>query len=480
MSAIAGLINWNGAPAGPAVQSAILALSAHGRDAQGFWEEGSAALGWCQTILHEEDYHDTQPLAGRSGIRLVFDGRIDNRSDLARQLGLEPAARQWPDSTYVLAAFEKWGVDCTDHLLGDYSFAAWDPVARRLVLGRDHMGHLPLFFHRGAGFFMFASMPSALFTNPGVPMDLDDESFFLDMAWIPKAPWETVFRGIQRVQPGHAITVGPDSTTPYRHWRPETIQELRYRRDDDYVEAFREILNHSVRCRLRTIHPVGSHLSAGWDSSTVTATAARLLNDSGRGLTAFTAVPHPDWRPGQEYSGTTHTNEGPLAAATAARYPNVTHVQIPGPRALDFGVLDRHSEAFEYPNKTVVLLGWHEKLHLSARQRGVRVMLSGLFGNRTMSCTGLESLSGLFRRGDLASLLREWAALSRAGHPLRRLAANTFGPYLPHAVWAAIRRMYGRQTPHFELLAGLNPLAVASGRLLEIARREITGVNADR
>ena len=98
MSAIAGLIDWGGGPAGQAVQSALHALAAHGRDGQGLWEDGSAALGWRQTILHEEDYNDKQPLLGRSGIRLVVDGRIDNRVELARRLGLEPEARRWPDS----------------------------------------------------------------------------------------------------------------------------------------------------------------------------------------------------------------------------------------------------------------------------------------------------------------------------------------------------------------------------------------------
>ena len=471
MSAIAGLIDWGGGPAGQAVRSALHALEWHGRDGQGLWEDGSAALGWRQTILHEEDYNDKQPLLGRSGIRLVLDGRIDNRGDLARQLGLEPAAIQWPDSAYVLASFEKWGVECTEHLLGDYSFAAWDPAARRLVLARDHNGDRPLYFHRGAGFFMFASKPSALFTNPRVPMDLDDEKLVVEITTRSREHGETVFRGIERVQPGHAITVGPDSVTPYRHWRPEAIPELRYKRDDDYVEAFQEILRDSVTCRLRTIHPIGSHLSSGWDSSTVTVTAARLLNDSGRGLTAFTSVTHPDWHPGRQYATTALLNEGPMAAAIAAPYRNITHLQIPGPRTLDFGIVDRHYQASEYPWRLITLLGWQETLHLEARQRGVRVMLSGGLGNRTMSCTGLESLSLLFRRGNVALLLREWGALRRAGHPVRRLAASTFGPYLPNAVWSAVRHLYGDHEPNSGLLVGISPLALSACKLSETNRR---------
>src|ERR1700704_6497166 len=105
------MISWAGAPAAPVVNDALAALYLHGRDNQGLWDGGSASLGWRQTILHAEDYFDQQPLTGVGGsLRLVFDGRIDNRSSLARTLGIDSEeARGWPDSAYVLAAFEKWG-----------------------------------------------------------------------------------------------------------------------------------------------------------------------------------------------------------------------------------------------------------------------------------------------------------------------------------------------------------------------------------
>ena len=478
MSAIAGLIDWGGGPAGESVRAGMHALALHGRDGQGLWEEGSAALGWRQTILHEEDYNDIQPLTGQSGVRLVFDGRIDNRADLARELGLDHEARSWPDSAFALAAFEKWGVECTDRLLGDFSFAVWDAGARRLVLARDHMGHRPLFFHRGAGFVMFASMPSALFTNPRVPMDLNDERLLVELALVMTVSAETIFRGIDRVQPGHAVIIGPESMTTYRHWRPEAIPELRYRHDDDYVDAFREILQESVSCRLRTIHPIGSHLSSGWDSSTVTAVAASLLSGSGRGLTAFTAVPPEHWRPAQadtsslanaSLTNASLTNEGPVAAAVAARFPNVTHILSHWPQSLDFAVLDRYSQASERPRKVVSLLGWMERLHFSARERGIRVMLSGGFGNRTISCTGLETLSKLFRRGHWVSLIREWRALSKAGYPFRQLSGSSFGPYLPEAIWSVIRSLY-RVPDLFQVRAGINLTALSNEKFLETVR----------
>src|SRR3954453_22014764 len=114
------MVAWSGAPAAAVVNGALDALFLHGRDGQGLWDGGSASLGWRQTILHAEDYFDRQPLTGGGSLRLVFDGRIDNRADLARNLAISPEqARDWPDSSYVLLAFEKWGTECLDRLLGD-------------------------------------------------------------------------------------------------------------------------------------------------------------------------------------------------------------------------------------------------------------------------------------------------------------------------------------------------------------------------
>src|SRR4051812_32420754 len=252
------MIAWSGAPAAPVVNAALAALSQHGRDNQGLWDGGSASLGWRQTILHAEDYFDRQPLTGAGSLRLVFDGRIDNRADLACTLAISPEqARDWPDSAYVLSAYERWGPECVERLLGDFAFAVWNERTRQLFLVRDHIGNKPLYFYRGDGFFMFASQPSALFTNARVPRDIDDSNLILYLARVRPAPGATLYRGIERVPIGTGLLVSENAAVTLRHWNPESIPELRYKRDDDYVEAFRSILDEAVECRLRSIHPVG-------------------------------------------------------------------------------------------------------------------------------------------------------------------------------------------------------------------------------
>ena len=90
---------------------------------------------------------------------LVADLRLDNREELAAVFGMGAAElRVMPDSALLLRAYKRWGEACAEHLLGDFAFAIWDGRAKKLVLGRDHMGqryvHLP---SRQPDFFVFAT-----------------------------------------------------------------------------------------------------------------------------------------------------------------------------------------------------------------------------------------------------------------------------------------------------------------------------------
>lgn len=455
------MIAWCGAPAAPVVNGALDALFLHGRDSQGLWDGGSASLGWRQTILHAEDYFDRQPLTGGGGsLRLVFDGRIDNRATLARTLAIgHEQAREWPDSAFALSAFEKWGTECVDKLLGDFAFAVWNERTRQLFLVRDHIGNKPLYFCRGSDFFMFASQPSALFTNARIPRDLDDGNLLRHLAFIRLAPGATVYRGIEQVPMGTGLLVSENAVVSLRHWNPESIPGLRYKRDDDYVDEFRSIVNDSVECRLRSIHPVGSHLSSGWDSSTVTATAALLLGNRNSSLTAFTSAPPVTWRESVA-SDRVITDESMIAAAVAQMYPNVEHVVIRGSGRFDLSSLDRHSAAAEFPHRTINNAGWLEKLNITARERGIRVLLAGAMGNRTLSYHGMGYLPLLFRHGRWSKLSREWLALHRCGHTHLALGARTLGPYLPVPFWDFLTWLARRPARMNGAPTGLNPLAI--------------------
>lgn len=446
MSGIAGFIDWRGAPVAAPMERALEILTPQGRDAGGSWDDGDVALGWRGTILTPEDAADHQPLAGRDGrIRFVFDGRIDNRAELTSALSLpRELARAWPDSRYALAAFEKWGADAPTHLMGDFAFAAWDRVRSELLLARDRMGIRPIYYHDGPRVFAFASHPAALFAHPDIPRAVDEATVAHYLDGQRQHPAETFFRGVSRLPTASKLRVADRRARIYRYWEPLNTSAIRFPRDDDYVEAFLERFDEAVRCRLRSLHPIGSHLSSGLDSTSVTATAARLLG--ARRLTAYTSVPLAGWAPRHRVPRQID-DEGPLAAMIAKRYPNIDHVLVHGPGRWDFATLDRYGDDFGLPRRDVHNAGWVDLLHRTARAAGVRVMLAAAMGNRTISFDGDNRLSALLREGHWWTLAREWMLARRHHRTWASLAVATFAPSLPPSVWDFVFSSFGRPRP---------------------------------
>ena len=349
MTALAGLWHFDGRP--DAAQNCARMLAAqevYGRHDGAQWSDGDVALGRrLMRVLPEDDF-DRQPLIGGGGrYVLVADTRLDNREDLAAALGISPQqARTLCDASILLAALERWGESCLDHLVGDYAFAFWDGTRRRLLLARDPLGQRPLHYHRSKRLFAFASMPKGLHALSEVPYAPNEERIAECLALMPETGSQSFFHGVERVQPGHVVLITSDGLSSRRHWQP-SASRLQLRRPEDYSEKLRALLDQAVKCRLRGTGDVGVYLSGGLDSGAVAATAARLLANSDRRIVALTGVPR------EGYDGPVPRNriinEGPLAAATAALYPNIDHVVVPNQGGSPLSNLDRSFFLYDRP-----------------------------------------------------------------------------------------------------------------------------------
>ncbi|HYC14771.1 MAG TPA: asparagine synthetase B, partial [Stellaceae bacterium] len=293
MTAIAGLWHLDGRPDPSEGCARMLAAQAlYGPHAVAQWTGGDIALGRRLFQLLPEDAFDRQPLVSGDGrFVLVGDLRLDNRMELVRALEIEAAqAAQSSDAALLLAAVERWDEACLDRIVGDYAFALWEPARRRLRLVRDPLGERPLHFHAGKGLFAFASMPKGIHALPEVPIEADEDWIADFLSLLPPFGSRTCFHGIERVEPGHLVTIDAGKIATRRFWEPRQ-QRLGYRNHQQYVDGLRELLDQAVECRLRGVKDVGAHLSGGLDSSAVATTAARLLASSGGRVVAFTGVP---------------------------------------------------------------------------------------------------------------------------------------------------------------------------------------------
>lgn len=446
MSAIAGIVRFDGQALDRNVlQRMSSILAPYGRDAQDTWQ--GAGAGLVRTLLRTtpEDRYDRQPVAS-ADCQVVFAGRLDNRDELIAQLALdERLSRQMADSELMAQACQRWDTLALERVEGSYALACWQPQRRRLWLARDVMGGQPLFWHRQSGFLAFASWPKALFCVPGVPRSVDEQSVLEQLALLPMAGCS--FKDIQRVNPGEFVLVEGNQLSTHVHRRLGSGPQVRFTRDEDYVEALHEHLQRAVSACLRCSGPVASHLSSGFDSSTVTAYAARQLAHKGERLTAYTAAPR------EGFAGPVprdrHGDESKVAAQLAGRFDNIDHVILRSSGQSPLESLEQEIDELDQSPVNPCNTLWIRAIERDAQARGCKVMLTGQMGNMSISYDGYPYMASLWRKGRWLQWWHELCAYQRTHPQWRRrgLALRTVGASMPGWLWnQAVARREGRDS----------------------------------
>ena len=211
-----------------------------------------------------------QPMFSHDGaIALVFNGEIYNFRELRARYLAAREFRSATDSEVFLGLYEAQGIQCLDHLQGDFAFAIVDTVRKKLALGRDRVGVKPLYLWHDGGELVFGSEIKALLAGGVAPVLATEQvqSYFV-FKYVPGN--ETLFRGVTRLPPGHYLdydlTTG--ATSVHRYWQPDTAIDgnIGY---DEAKSRLREVIEDATRLRLVADVPVGNFLSGGVDSSII-------------------------------------------------------------------------------------------------------------------------------------------------------------------------------------------------------------------
>lgn len=284
MSAIAGIIRFDGAPIEPGlIEKLTGAMKARGPDAQTHWMRGVVALGHCMLRTTPESLEERQPLVSQDrGLVLVWDGRLDNREELQLDLKIAGAIlRDDSDAELALHGYAVWGEDCPKRLLGDFAFAVWDTRSQRLFCARDHVGARPFYFTNNDRFFAFASEDEPLLELPGIRREPNKDrltSILVPAFFSCCDARQSWLEDVRKVGAGQYLIVekqGAVKSTQF--WQLEPRAEARYVSDSECQEAFLEVFGNAVRCRMRTTGDVAAMMSGGLDSASIAGMVRRLL-----------------------------------------------------------------------------------------------------------------------------------------------------------------------------------------------------------
>ena len=177
VSALGAILNLDGSAVPPhEVERMANVLKPYGPYRQKTLVRGNAAFIFCLDNLLPEDIYERQPLFWANRFVLLFDGRIDNRSELGDVLNVSTSdLHSMPDSVIALRLFDRWGERAFEQIVGVFAIIIMDLQDGGMLCARDHLGLRVLHYHRSATRFAVATVPEALFALSWVPRILNKE-----------------------------------------------------------------------------------------------------------------------------------------------------------------------------------------------------------------------------------------------------------------------------------------------------------------
>ncbi|RDI47807.1 asparagine synthase (glutamine-hydrolyzing) [Falsibacillus pallidus] len=260
-------------------------LSKRGPDDVNIWSNQHAALGHKRLVV-VDPAGGRQPMSRKRGehvFTLCYNGELYNTEDLRKELLSKGYSFQGHSDTEVLLnAYIEWRENCVDFLNGIFAFAVWDSQKEQLFIGRDRLGVKPLFYAEINRGFIFGSEMKTVLAHKDMKPEIDRTGLSEVLGLGPsRSPGNGVFKNLNELRPGHALTFSRDGLKIWRYWN---VKSERHRDTfDETVENVGFLLNDAVTRQLVSDVPLCTFLSGGLDSSAITAIAANQFKREGKG-----------------------------------------------------------------------------------------------------------------------------------------------------------------------------------------------------
>ena len=292
MCGVAGYVNLDGAPASPRLLKKMTDSIAHrGPDGEGQWAEENVGIGHRRLSIIDLSSAGHQPMIDQSGrFVLSYNGEIYNYRELRVELeSLGFQFRSSTDSEVVLNALVEWGTDALLKFNGMFALAFWDKQTKTLTLARDRYGIKPLYYALQGGRFSFGSEQRALTADPDFSQELNSRALLEYFTFQNIFTDQTLLKDIKLLKAGHFLEFSLNESHNPRicesqYWDYWFRDPGNHADPREYVEELDRLFSQAVTRQLVSDVEVGSYLSGGIDSASITAVAASHLP----GLRTFT------------------------------------------------------------------------------------------------------------------------------------------------------------------------------------------------
>lgn len=240
-------------------------------------------MGHRRLSILDISYAGHQPMSDLSkNIWIAYNGEIYNfkelRSDLEK---LGHKFKSNTDTEVIIYAYLEWGIDCIKRFNGMFAFSLYDNFNKKFYLVRDRYGIKPVYYHiTNDKTFIYASEIKSILEYKEYKSEVDKEALVEYFTFQNILTNKTLHKNINILESGHYFEIDllSKNLEKVQYWdfdfsEPETIKDER-----EYIEELDRLFNQAVKRQLVADVPVGSYLSGGMDSGSITAIASQNLS----------------------------------------------------------------------------------------------------------------------------------------------------------------------------------------------------------
>lgn len=280
MCGITGILNTSHRPVpGKLIDDMNQAIAHRGPDGDGVWVDGHVGLGHRRLAIIDLSSHGHQPMMSYDKRYIItYNGEVYNFRELRIELEqLGYGFHSQTDTEVIVNAFSAWGCDAILKFNGMFSFAIWDKYEQELTLVRDRYGIKPLYFAKVGDEFIFSSEIKAILKHPAISVNIDPYALKEYMTFQNILSHRTLFSNIHILEPGHFLKLKDGNLNFKKYWDFCFEESFLSASREELSEELSRLFFQAVSRQLISDVEVGSYLSGGTDSATITAIASAQL-----------------------------------------------------------------------------------------------------------------------------------------------------------------------------------------------------------
>lgn len=280
MCGIVGVFNLKGNPVSSSHLKGMTDMLTHrGPDGGDYYVDQNLGLGHRRLAILDTSAKGAQPMSSKSGNWVVvFNGCIYNFHKIKRELqALGHEFVSLSDTEVLVEGLDEYGPSFFERLDGMFAIGAWNTETRQLWLSRDRFGVKPLYYYFKAGVLIFASEVKAFMKHPSFSVELNHNSLNEYFTFQNQFSYATLFAGVNMLPPANTVCIDSSSTTikheswwDYDFTAPDDSMTF-----EDATSETERLFSNAVARQMVSDVPVGSYLSGGLDSGSISMLASK-------------------------------------------------------------------------------------------------------------------------------------------------------------------------------------------------------------